>query len=396
MRASDQERDPRAAGGFETLCAHFGEPRTDQRGAASPPIYQTSTFVYPDAESFDRRDQPDTPFYDYTRRSNPTTAVFEAKLARLEHGNWARAFASGMGAITAAINLRLTTDAHVVVVSDCYQPTRRYLAEYLSRFNVSVTFVPGTNPDDFAAALRDETQLIYLESPTTGRFDVIDLAPIVAAARQRGILTMLDNSWSTPYFQCPLDLGVDLVVHSATKFIGGHSDTLGGVVVGRDDALGRKLCCEAENLGASIDPFAAWLLVRGLRTLAVRMEQHQRSGLALARMLAAHPAVQRVYHPGLESYANYAVGRRQMRGYSGLFSFALRDQSQAAAHRFMNRLRIFSIGCSWGGYESLVVGGLSSTLFAANAGEPAWIIRLHAGLESTDDLLNDVRHALED
>ena len=388
--------DPHEGGGFETLCAHYGEHRLAHGGGAAPPIYQSSTFVYPDAEAFEERDRPDTPYYVYTRRTNPTTAILEAKLARLEHGLWARCFASGMGAITAAINLCVSTDAHVVVVSDCYQPTRRYLTQYLDRFNVQATFVPGTHPDDFVAALRDETHVIYLESPTSGRFDVIELAPIVAAARQRGITTILDNSWSTPYFQQPLDLGIDLVVHSATKFISGHSDTLGGVVVGRDEGLRRRLCSEAELLGASIDPFAAWLLIRGLRTLAVRMEQHQRSGLALAHLLAEHPAVERVYYPGLETYAQHAVARRQMRGYSGMLSFALRDQTRVATNRFLNRLRVFSIGCSWGGYESLVLGGRGADLFAENLHEPEWIIRLHCGLESTPDLVDDVRQALQE
>ena len=395
MEQQPRSRDPHAEGGFETLCAHYGEHRHAHCGAAAPPLYQTSTFIYPDAEAFDARDRPDTPYYAYTRHANPTTAILEAKLARLERGNWARCFASGMGAITAAINLCISSDAHVVIVSDCYHPTRRYLTEYLRRFDVQVSFVPGTNPEEFIAALRDETRLIYLESPTSGRCDVIDLAPIVAAARQRGITTILDNSWATPYFQNPLELGVDLVLHSATKFIGGHSDTLGGVVAGRDEKLHQKLWDEAELLGASLDPFAAWLLIRGLRTLPLRMEQHQRSGLALARLLAEHPAVERVYHPGLESYANHAVARRQLRGYSSLFSFALRDQCPEAIRRFLNRLRVFSIGCSWGGFESLALGGLSRELFAENANEPAWIIRLHAGLESTADLVDDVHQALE-
>jgi cystathionine beta-lyase len=388
--------DPRAEGGFETLCAHYGEHRLAHGGGASPPIYQSSTFVYPDAEAFAGRDRADTPYYDYTRRSNPTTAILEAKLARLEQGTWARCFSSGMGAITAAINMCVKTDAHVVIVADCYQPTRRYLTEYLNRFDVQATFVRGTNPADFIAALRDETHLIYLESPTSGRFDVIDLAPIVAAARQRGITTMLDNSWSTPYFQQPLELGIDLVVHSATKFISGHSDTLGGVAAGRDDELRQRLCPEAELLGASIDPFAAWLLIRGLRTLGLRMEQHQRSGLAVARLLAAHGAVQCVYYPGLESCPQHAVAQHQMRGFSGMLSFALRDQTREATHRFMDRLRVFSIGCSWGGYESLVVGGPSRELFNDNPAEPAWIIRLHCGLESTQDLVDDVRQALQE
>ncbi len=385
--------DPLTAGQFETLCAHYGEHRHAHGGAAAPPLYQTSTFVYPSAEAFEARDEVNTPHHVYTRRSNPTTAVLENKLAKLECGDWARCFASGMGAITAAINFRVSAGAHVVAVADCYGPTRDYLQNYLKRFDVHVTFVRGTDPANFIAALRDETRLVYLESPTTGHFDVIDVAPITAAARQRGILTVFDNSWATPYFQNPLELGCDLVVHSATKFIGGHSDTLGGVVVGRGTELGREFRDEAELLGASLDPFAAWLLMRGLRTLAIRMEQHQRSAFAVARLLQEHPRVRRVHHPGLESNPNRAVAARQMRGYSGMFSFALKQQTREATHRFLDRLRLFSIGCSWGGYESLALGG---TLFNEDPGRPPWLIRLHVGLEALDDLLADVRQALED
>lgn len=388
--------DPLLDGGFETLAAHYAEHRHALLGAAAPPIFQTSTFVYPDAAAFETRNDPLPRYYDYTRVRNPTTSILEAKLAKLERGTWGRAFASGMGAITAAINVNLVAGGHVVAVADCYLPTRWYLRDYLRRFNVDVTFVRGTRPEDFIASLRDDTRMLYLESPTTGTFDVLDLPPITAAARERGILTIFDNSWSTPYFQNPLELGCDLVLHSATKYIGGHSDVVGGIVVGRDENLRRRLVKEAELLGASIDPFAAWLLIRGLRTLAVRMKQHQESGLAIARMLAEQPAVRRVYYPGLESYANHAVARRQMRGFSGMLSFALHDQSRAATHRVMDRLRVFSIGCSWGGFESLVLGGQASALFNDDPDQPLWLIRLHVGLENTADLLRDVRQALED
>ncbi len=386
---------PAEHAGFETLCAHYGENRHASRGAASTPIYQTSTFVFERAADFDRHETPDTPNYFYSRRSNPTTAVFEAKMAALERGTWARAFSSGMGAITAAVNLCVSAGAHVVLVSDCYLPLRRYLTMFLDRFGVQATFVSGTNPQDFLDAIRAETKLIYLESPTTARFDVIELAPIFAEARRRGITTVMDNSWSTPYFQRPLELGCDLVLHSATKYLGGHSDVVAGVVVGRDPELGRRLLFEAEMQGACLDPFAAWLLIRGLRTLAVRMEQHQRSGQALVQMLAGHPKILRVYCPGLPTYHNHAVACRQMRGFSGMLSFALKEQSLAAVHRFLERLRVFSIGCSGGGYESLAVGGQSEDLFARNDNEPSCIIRLHAGLEATEDLVADVRQALE-
>jgi cystathionine beta-lyase len=388
--------DPRQSGDFATLCQHYGEHRLAHGGGAAPPIYQSSLFVFPDAEAWATRDRSDAAHFVYTRRANPTTAILEAKLAGLENGSWCRCFASGMGAITTALSALLAADTHVVVVNDCYHPTRTYLTTHLARFGVTTTFVRGTDPAAFIDAFRDETRVIYLESPTTGRMDVIDLAPIVTAARQRGIVTMFDNSWASPYFQRPLELGLDLVLHSATKYIGGHSDTVGGVVVGRDETLRQKINAGGELLGASADPFAAWLLIRGLRTLPLRMEQHQKTGLAVANLLAQHPAVARVYHPGLPTYANHAVARKQLRGYGGLFAFTLRDQSQAAVHRFMNRLRVFSIGVSWGGFESLVVAGDASELFAPDPDQPRWIIRLHCGLEATEDLVDDVRQALEE
>ncbi len=396
MEHAARSSDPRQSGDFATLCQHYGEHRLAHGGGAAPPIYQSSLFVFPDAEAWAARDRPNAPHFMYTRRANPTTAILEAKLARLENGTWCRCFASGMGAITTALGALLSADTHVVVVNDCYSPTRTYLTTYLARFGVTTTFVRGTDPLAFVDALRDETRAIYLESPTTGRMDVIDLAPIVATARQRGIVTLFDNSWATPYFQRPLELGIDLVLHSATKYIGGHSDTVGGVVVGRDEMLRQKINAEGELLGASADPFAAWLLIRGLRTLPLRMEQHQKTGLAIARLLAEHPAVSRVYHPGLPTYANHAIARKQLHGYGGLFAFTLRDQSQAAVHRFMDRLRVFSIGVSWGGFESLVVAGDASELFAPDPDQPQWIIRLHCGLEATEDLVNDVRQALEE
>lgn len=393
MDAHSHPGDPLAAGHFETICEHYAEHRLAHGGAAAPPLYQTSTFVYPDAEALERRDLPQSPYYDYTRRSNPTTAILEAKLGRLENGGWARCFGSGMGAITTAIGACVAADAHVVAVSHCYLPTRRFLAQYLDRFRVQASFVAGTDPQDIIAACRDETRLIYLESPTSGYFEVIDLAPIVEFARARKITTIFDNSWSTPYFQRPLELGCDMVVHSMTKYLAGHSDALGGAVVGRDPELHQKIAAEGELLGATLDPFAAWLTLRGLRTLALRMEQHQRSGLALARLLQEHPKVERVRHPGLESDPQHAVAQRQQRGYSSLFSFSLADQSREAMHRFIDRLRLFSIGCSWGGHESLVFGGLA---FSNEHDRLPWLIRLHAGLEATEDLVADVRQALGD
>lgn len=379
--------------GFETICEHFGEDRMAHFGAAAPPIYQSSTFIYPDAAAFETRRRADCPYYDYTRVGNPTTAILEAKLAKLEKGNWAFGLASGMGAISAVINACVHAGAHVVIVSHCYGPTRYYLKTYLQRFGVTVTFVPGANPQDFIDAIRPETRLIYLESPTSGYMEIIDVEPIVAEARRRGIVTAFDNSWASPYFQNPLETGIDLVVHSATKYIGGHSDLVAGVVVGREDALYRRIGREAEFVGATLDPFAAWLMLRGLRTLALRLEQHQKNGLALARFLSEHPKVRRVHHPGLASHPGHAVARKQLRGFGGLFSIELREQSRAATHRFLDRLRLFHQGVSWGGHESLAIGG---TFFGTDPLQPLWLIRLHAGLETTEDLVADVKQALEE
>ncbi len=385
--------DPLREGGFETLCAHYGEHRLAHGGAAAPPLYQTTNFVYPDAEAFERRLLPQSPYYDYTRYSNPTTAVFEAKMARLERGDWARAFASGMGAITCGINACVHSGAHVVAVANCYPPTHEFLQQYLERFGVQVTFVPGVAPAAIVDALRDETRLVYLETPTWGRHEIIELAPVVEACRARGITTMIDNSWATPCFQRPIEHGIDLVAHSATKYIGGHSDTLGGVLVGRGGPVAERIRREAVLVGATLDPFAAWLLLRSLRTLGVRMERHQRSGLAIAELLAEHPKVADVYHPGLPSHPQHELAKQQLDGFSGVFSFALKEQSREAVNRVVNRLRLFSIGCSWGGHESLAIGG---TLFDAQRDKPTWIIRLHVGMETTEDLMQDIRQALEE
>lgn len=393
MDPPSPSQDPLTDGGFETLCAHYGEHRLAHGGAAVPPLYQSATFVYPDAEAFERRHLPTSPYFDYTRQANPTTAILEAKLAALENGRWARCFASGMGAITGTVGACVGSGSHLVAVDNCYPPTRTFLEQYLKRFGITTTFVRGTNPDDFVATMRADTRVVYLESPTWGRLEVIEIAPIVEAARARNVTVIFDNSWATPYFQKPLESGCDIVVHSTSKYIGGHSDVLGGVAIGRAGDLGQRIKDEGELLGAVLDPFAAWLQLRSLRTLAARMEQHQRSALAVANMLAEHPGVQRVLHPGLPSHPQHEIAQRQLRGYAGVFAFALRDQSREATHRFLNRLRVFQIGCSWGGSESLATGG---TLFDRSSTKPLWLIRLHVGLESTEDLVSDVRQALED
>lgn len=381
----------------ETIAAHWAENGLDHKGGASPPIYQSSTFLYPDMAAFEKRNTPESPYDDYTRVSNPTTRILEAKIAKLESGTWARAFGSGMGAIVTAISACLRAGDHVVCIDHSYGPTRTFLNGYLKRFGVETTFIPGAAAQPFLNAIRPNTRLMYLESPTTGHFEMLDLDGILAGIRTHHasdgpIVTIFDNSWSTPIFQRPLERGIDMVLHSATKYIGGHSDVVAGMLAGRDPDLGRRIAKEAELLGATLDPFAAWLLIRGLRTLPIRMRQHEKTGLALARFLADHPKVLSVNHPGLKNNPGHAIAPQYLDGYAGLFSFKLKDQSREATNRFIDHLRLFSIGVSWGGYESLAIGG---SFFSTDLQNPEWLIRLHCGLEATEDLLNDVRQALD-
>ncbi|MDX2197442.1 MAG: aminotransferase class I/II-fold pyridoxal phosphate-dependent enzyme [Phycisphaerae bacterium] len=375
----------------ETICTHLGEAAMEVGGPAALPIYQASTFVYPSCADFEARKRPDSPYFEYTRVGNPTTAVLQTKLAALEKGRWCYVLASGMSAIVAALNSSLHAGAHVVACGQCYWPARRYMVNYLPRFGVDTTFVPTLNPDDYLAALRPETRVLYLESPTSGTIEPMDYEALAHEARKRGVVSIIDNSWAGPTYSNPLEFGVDMVVHSATKYIGGHSDVVAGAVIGRDAELQKRVFREVELVGGTTDPFAAWLMLRGLRTLSLRIKQMEQSALAVARRLAAHPAVRRVSHPGLEGSASRAIVQKYFRGTGSLFSFELREQTKEAAYRFVDRLKLFSIGVSWGGHESLALAGQ----WFSDPRSPCWTVRLHCGLEATTDLVADVEQALQ-
>lgn len=390
MKPRLHPHDPIDNAAFETLCVHFAEDYAARHGAAAPAIYQTSTFIYPSAEAYEARRKDGTPNYDYTRGGNPTTSILEEKIARLENGSWCEAFGSGMGAISAAINTQVHSGAHVVCVGHVYGPTNWYL-RHLSRFGVKTTFVRGLKTQDFIDAITPDTKLVYLESPTSGHFEILDGPAIAAECRARGITTIFDNSYGAAFFQRPLEYGVDMVVHSATKYMGGHSDVVAGVVIGRDEKLHERLFREVELCGATLDPFAAWLLLRGLRTLPLRMKHHHGSTLTIAKFLSEHSAVRAVHHPGLPSHPQHELATRVMSGFSSLFSFELCEQTRDATIGFLNRLKLFRQGVSWGGHESLAIGGT----FFSDPDNPKHLIRLHCGLEATEDLIAALRTALE-
>ena len=392
--------------GVETICAHLGEDPSAYFGAATPPLFQNSLFTFPTCEARARNYAPSSDgsalaaggvseAYDYSRVANPTTDIAEAKLAALEGGGRARCFGSGMGAISAAILSCVNTGDHVIAPQTVYGPTRQFLNDYLKRFQVSVSFVDGADPQDFADALRPNTTLIFLESPSSVVMKQQDMAAIAAIAKAHGASTVVDNSWASPIFQRPLDFGIDLVVHSATKYLGGHSDMVAGVVVGNAERMRRLILEEGCLLGAMLDPFAAWLLIRGLRTLPIRMERHQSNARRLANAMLEHPAVARVFYPGIATDPQATLTARQLRGTSGLLSIALKNDSKEAAYAFADALKYFGIGCSWGGFESLVLPMTVPKSAADESGEGRrWLVRLHIGLETCEDLWNDLEQAL--
>ncbi len=377
--------------GFETLCVHFAEQRERDLGAAAPPLYQNSTFTFPDCETFAKFREADFPRYVYSRVSNPTTDLLQKKIAELEGGEACRAFASGMAAISSAILSCAKTGDHVITVETVYWPTRTLLSDYLPRFGIETTYVRGTSLAEFEKALRPNTRLIYLETPSTALFELQDLAGVAKLARARGVATACDNSNATPFFQNPIRHGIDLSIHTATKYLGGHSDLVAGLVIGSKERIGRMVKQEGELLGGVADPFCSWLMLRGLRTLAVRMERHQQSAAAVARFLESDARVARVFYDGLDSHPQAALARGQMRGHSGMLSLELKDGSREKAFRVVDALEYFCIAVSWGGYESLAI---PLEAVDPETGKKIWIIRLSIGLESVEDLKADLDQAL--
>lgn len=374
---------------FETILQHLGEEEHD-RGAATPPIYQTSTYVYDSVEAFLRQGDPltrDDGRPVYSRVSHPTAVILEKKLAALEETDGALVFASGMSAITAAIMVCVSAGSHVVAVDTCYGPTRTFLESYLPRFGVTTTFVTGVSTEEIEAAMRPETAMVYLESPSSLLFRFQDLRAVSAICRERGILTVIDNSYATPLYQKPATMGIDLVCHTATKFLGGHSDVVAGAVCGRGDLIAKMATGERELLGHILAPFPAWLMLRGMRTLGVRMRQSEETGHRLAGYLKGHPMVDEVIHAGAEWHPQRALFESQMSGSCSLVTFLPKVQDEAKITRFLNSLEHFQMGVSWGGFESLAVANKTQPM---DWPEPRWFVRLYGGLESVEDLVADL------
>ena len=378
--------------GFATRAIHAGQAPDPTTGAVIVPIYQTSTFA--------QQAVGEHMGYEYARTGNPTRTAYEAAMAALEEGAWGLAFASGMATTTTILQV-LSAGDHVVAGDDLYGGTFRLFDKVLRRFGLSFTYVDMTDPDTVAAAMRPNTRLVWIETPTNPLLKVVDIAAVAERAHgadtKMQVQVVVDNTFSSPYLQQPLSLGADLVMHSATKYLGGHSDLVGGIVVGQDEEARQALAFLQNAAGAVPGPFDCWLALRGLKTLALRMERHSANGLAVAQWLTLQPAVEQVIYPGLPSHPGYPVARRQMpRGFTGMVSFTLHG-GEAAARALVARTRLFTLAESLGGVESLIE--LPSAMTHLSVAEsplavPPGLVRLSVGVEEVADLIADLEQAM--
>jgi cystathionine gamma-lyase len=378
--------------GFATRSVHAGQAPDPTTGAVMMPIYATSTYVQ-EGPGIHKG-------YEYSRSQNPTRMAYERCIADLESGTAGFAFASGMAATATALEL-LDSGAHIVAMEDLYGGSRRLFSRVRERSaNLSFTYVDLSSPAAFEAAIRPQTRMLWVESPTNPLLKLVDLSALAAIARKRGIISVCDNTFASPWVQRPIEHGFDIVMHSATKYLNGHSDIVGGVlVVGENAELKERLQFLQNAVGAVAGPFDSFLALRGLKTLALRMERHCRNAMAVARFLEAHPKVERVFYPGLPSHPQHELARNQMQGFGGMVTAILKG-SLAEAQRFLGRCEIFALAESLGGVESLVEHPAIMTHASlppevrARLGIGDGLVRLSVGIEDEADLLAELKQAL--
>ncbi len=375
----------------------LGEDRDEYFRAIAPPIVQTSNFAFKTVDGLRKSFEDEYTTFLYSRGLNPTVEILRKKLAALDCAEDCLVFNSGAAAIFASVFANIKSGDHIISVKNPYTWAQRLFDVILPRFQVTVTYVDGTLTGNFEAAIKANTRLIYLESPNSWFFELQDLEAVAALAKKHGIITVCDNSFGTPVYQQPISLGIDMVLQSATKYIGGHSDTVGGVLCGNAAMIKKIFHSEYLNIGSGIQPFNAWLLLRGLRTLPTRLEQVGRTTVKVLAFLKTHPQIEKVYFPFDQDFPQYALAKKQMSGACGLITFILKASSMAEMERFCETLKKFLIAVSWGGYESLILprcAGIKPEAF-----EPAdpvqRSVRIYVGLESEDYLIADLKSALE-
>lgn len=376
----------------ETLIQHLGE-ESHILGAVVPPIFQNSLFIFDDWDRFKASFSYDGETrFNYSRITNPTLDLVERKIAALEKTERAKLFGSGMAAISAAILSEVQSGDHVVCVDTVYGPTRNFLLDYLPRLGIDTTLVDGRDPQEWFDASQANTKLFYLESPSSILFRLQDFAAVCGFARERGITTITDNSYATPMRQQPATLGVDIVVHSASKYFGGHSDVIAGIVATDSVRMLKMMTNEIALFGGALAPFPAWLILRSLRTMPIRINAHQATANEVAAWVRKRPEAEVVHHVGFDDFPQSELRDRQMSGSTGLFSFEPTFQDEQKVRTFCEALRVFRMGVSWGGHESLCVG---TWQHPSDWAEPKWVIRLYCGLEHPQDLIEDLDQAFE-
>lgn len=372
---------------FNTKSVHAGRSPCPATGAISTPIWQTSTFVFDD---FNKPKE-----HDYSRTSNPTRSALEDALAELEGGNAGFAFSSGMSAISTVIHI-LEAGDHVIACDDCYGGTYRLFSEIMAKFGLEFTFIRLDDAEKIKNAIKPNTKMIWIETPSNPLLNITDLEMVSKIAEEHNLLTVADNTFSSPYFLKPIDFGIDIVVHSTTKYINGHCDVIGGAVITTTEELAEKVHFQLNGLGTNASPFDSWLVLRGVKTLPLRMDKHAVNSQEVAEYLSEHPNVGEVFYPGLPSHKGHEIAKKQMKGFGGVVSFKLKGDVKS----FLNGLDLFSLAESLGGADSLVEH--AATMSHASMGEEGRknagitddVIRLSIGLEDADDLIADLSKGL--
>jgi len=384
--------------GIETAAVHAGENRDEFRGSLSVPIFRSAVFALPDADQASAIHEGRQPGYFYGRIGNPTQSALEAALCALESGQAALALASGMAAISTALLSIVKPGDHIIAPQSIYATAFQFMDQFLKPFGIAVSYVDAADPGNYLRALRPTTKVLYLESPSNPTLVLTDVAQVVAIARKHGLTTVIDNTIATPINQRPLLAGVDVVVHSATKYLAGHADLMGGVIVASEPFIQAARWQVTKVLGGIVSPDVAWLVLRGLKTLALRMEGHNRNARAVAAFLESHPKVQAVHYPGLPCHPQHELAQRQMQGSGGLLSFELGGFDEA--RRLVNAVRLCSLSVSFGDVATLIQHSASMTYASMSrerrltAGVHDGLIRLSVGIESVDDIIADLDSAL--
>ena len=376
--------------GFSTDCIHAGQEPEPVTGAVTYPIFQTSTYVQPKLGEHKG--------FEYARTKNPTRSVLEANLAALEGGKYGHCFASGMSATDVVFRMLKSGD-HVVAGENLYGGSYRLFKRVLEKFGLEFSFVDTSKTDAVRAAMKPNTKIVFLESPTNPMMTLTDIAACAEVAHKQGALVVVDNTFCSPYLQKPIELGADIVVHSTTKFLNGHSDSVGGAVISNNDQIAEQIGFLQNAVGAILSPFDSWLVLRGVKTLAVRMKCHEENGMAMASYLAHHPKVKKVYYPGLSDHPQHQLAKKQMNGFGSMISFELGSKENAA--NFLNRVRLCSLAESLGGVETLISHPETMTHASVpvedrkRLGITPGLVRISVGIEDIEDLIADLENAFE-